>query len=198
MGRVRSDLNVLELIRFGALRLALTLCCWGILTGLAAACPAPDSPSQPQMSEAGAAAPRVLITFEGGLLSISARAAPWSEMLQEIERHTGISIRVQGPLTGTLTWEFRVLPLEQALRRLFRHVDQVFFYTPMRNDGTVAETLSHVWLFPKDDNAAQMGARPPLAPSFGRQASPIHNPPPSEEQAKSGDELASEEEQDER
>jgi hypothetical protein len=181
MGRLQSDLKLSELIRLGPLRLALTLCCWAILTGLAASCPAPDPHSQPQVPEAGAASPRVVITFEGGLLSISAHTAPWAEVLQEIERHTGISTRVQGRLTGTATGEFGALPLEQALRHLFRHVDHVFFYTPVRNDGTVAETFRCVWLFPRDDNAAQIGAQPPLAPSFGRQASTHHETLSSEE-----------------
>jgi hypothetical protein len=74
-------------------------------------------------------------------------------VLQEIERHTRIGIRVLGSFFGTLTKEFENLPLEQGLRRLFRNTNHVFFYTRDRTPGGAggaAETLTHIWLFPEE------------------------------------------------
>jgi type II secretory pathway component GspD/PulD (secretin) len=91
-----------------------------------------------------------MIKLQEGLLSVNVRNASWQAVLQEIERYTGIEIRIRGQLSGTLTHEFEGLPLEQGLHRLLRHADHVFFYTTSTRQGTATDILTAIWLFPRE------------------------------------------------
>jgi hypothetical protein len=89
------------------------------------------------------------IQFQQGYLRVRLHHAPWNQVANEIERQTGIAIQVKGPLAGTVTQTFDALPLEQALRRLFRDAHLVVFYAPAPRDGRMETRVSHVWLIPK-------------------------------------------------
>lgn len=149
MARLRSDLTVSERIKCKVLRLALTLCCWGILMSIAP-CPAASSNPQASAPEARAAAPPPVIEWRSDHLSVRLRNAPWAVVLQEVESRTGMKIQVKGPLAGTLTQEFEALPLEQGLRRLFRDANTAFFYATGTYAGTAAGQLTQVWLWPRE------------------------------------------------
>jgi hypothetical protein len=75
-----------------------------------------------------AATPYPVVEFRGGLLSVRVRNSLWEAVLKEIERQTGISMRLVGLPAGTLTHEFEAVPLEKGLRRLFCDANLVFFY----------------------------------------------------------------------
>jgi hypothetical protein len=143
----------------------LLLCLLVSLAGTPGARSGDALPLHPPLPMVQAAEPRAEIVFRDGRLSVSTHAAPWEEVLQELERYTGIQIRVKGPLAGTLTQAFEALPLEPALRRLFREVNTVFFYASGPHAQTVAAPLTEVWLVPKDGGAA---AR--MLPSAGEPA----------------------------
>jgi hypothetical protein len=116
-----------------------------------------------QRPEPQAATPQPVIKVHGDRLSVWARNAPWEVVLQELERHTGVSIRAEGTLAGTLTQEFEVLPLEQGLRRIFREANQVFFYAPVAHEGAPPGKLTEIWLLPKEGSAAEGRPLPPSA-----------------------------------
>jgi hypothetical protein len=182
MGRLRSDLTVSERIKCRVLRLALTLCCWGTLTSIGP-CPAASLNPQAPAPEARVAAPQPVIEWHGDRLSVQLRNAPWAVVLQELERHTGIRIRVKGSLPETLTQEFEALPLEQGLRQLFRKVTSIFFYAPGPPAGTAAAQLTEVWLVPRDEGGAP---RPPSSPARSATAEPQGAPVPLVETAERG------------
>jgi hypothetical protein len=158
MGCWRSEWTLSNLIIPRALRIALTLCCWGILTG-AAACLGADPPPQARAQEARAAAPRPVIEYHGDRLSVQVHQAPWAAVLQELERHAGIQIQVKGTLAGTLTQTFESLPLEQGLRRLLRDAHLIFFYTSGPTGSSATDQLTRVWLVPKEDRTAEATSR---------------------------------------
>jgi len=89
-----------------------------------------------------------VVEFRGGLLSVRVRDSSWEAVLKEIERQTGISIRVMGVPAGTLTHEFNALPLEKGLRRLLRDANLLFIYSSGKDPSEAV--LEHVWLFPKE------------------------------------------------
>jgi hypothetical protein len=171
MGWLRNGLTVSELIKNCTLGLALTPWCWGMLTGLAAACSAASvKPHAPEL-EARAATARPVIERHGDRLSVRVRNASWAVVLRELERRTGITIQVKGPLAGTLTQEFEALSLEQGLRRLFREVNSMFFYATSTDAGAVVGEPTQVWLWPKEDGAAgeRQAYRAPAAPASAHQ-----------------------------
>jgi hypothetical protein len=125
-----------------------------------------DAPPRPSHGlEARAAAPQVVIDWRDGRLSVSVRAATWENLLPALERHTGLQIRVLGPLSGTVTQEVRALSLEQGLRQLFREVNTVFFYAPGPHGRAVATPLTEVWLVPKDGVASPQPRPSPGEPT---------------------------------
>jgi hypothetical protein len=112
-------------------------------------------PSRSPGLEARMAAPGLVLDWRGDRLSIRAREAPWEEVLNELQRQTGVRIQMKGSLSGTLTHEFEALPLEQGLRRLFRQANILWFYSQESEPGAVGERLVRVWLLPKEDTAPE-------------------------------------------
>jgi hypothetical protein len=94
----------------------------------------------------------LVIKCQGDHLSVRIHNAPWTAVLEELERCIGILIRVEGSLTGTVTQAFENLPLKQGLQRLFHNINVVFFYEPTTMAETAAGSLTRVWLFPRDAN----------------------------------------------
>jgi type II secretory pathway component GspD/PulD (secretin) len=142
-------------VKVRELLFSLLLLCLGNLTDLAAARPGNSPKPQQQGQAVQETAPVPLIKFQEGLLSVNVRNASWQTVLQEIERHTGIEIRIKGQLSGTLTHEFEGLPLERGLRRLLGHADHVFFYTTRTRQGTTTEILTAIWLFPREESTTR-------------------------------------------
>ena len=171
MGRLRRALTVSEQITLRALGLALTLCCWGTLTGLAAAPSTASMNPHVPASENQAVAAQPVIEWHGDRLSVQVRNAPWTVVLRELERRTGIRIQVKGPLPGTLTQEFEALPLEQGLRRLFRGLNSMFLYAAGTHAEAAAGALTQVWLWPKEGSTVEerQASRPPATPATARQ-----------------------------
>lgn len=171
MGRLRRDLTVSEQIKLRALGLALSLCCWGTLMGLAAAPSTASMNPHVPASENQAVAAQPVIEWHGDRLSVQARNAPWAVVLRELERRTGIRIQVKGPLPGTLTQEFEALPLEQGLRRLFRGLNSMFLYAAGTHAEAAAGALTQVWLWPKEGSTVEerQASRPPATPATARQ-----------------------------
>jgi HEAT repeat protein len=142
-----------------------------------------------------------VIELHGDRLSLQARNVPWEVVLQELERHTGISIRVEGPLPGTLTQGFKSLTLEQGLRRIFRNANLVLFYTKGTGEGTAAEKLARVWLLPRESSTreeVQVRYRPAGPAAATRRANPdaeekVVEAIPPDDEAKSEGESAVEE-----
>jgi hypothetical protein len=142
-------------MRGHGLLLALLLCGMEPLVAIAAAGPGDALKPREPGQAAREATPRPLMTLQGDRLSVRVRNTPWAAVLQELERHTGIPIRVTGPLAGTLTQEFERLPLEQGLRRLFRDANFLFFYAKGAEGGTAAEQLIRVWLLPRERSSRE-------------------------------------------
>jgi hypothetical protein len=141
--------------RRGVGRLAwLVLSVFASLTGITDAgvggAPPPPLPGL----EGRAAAPQLVIDWRSDRLSVSAHAAPWSVVLPELERQTGIRTVVRGALTGTLTQAFEALPLEQGLRRLFRGADTAFLYEGA-SAGATAGQLTRIWLWPREGRGVE-------------------------------------------
>jgi hypothetical protein len=166
----------------------LLLYVFASVSSVTAARPGDTPPSRLPGLQARTPAPRLVLNWHDGRLSVSAHAASWEEVLQELERHTEVKIRVQGQLTGTLTHAFAALPLEQGLRRLFRDVNTVFFYVMGPDAGAATASLTQVWLVPRDEGSA---ARPPPSPGESVAAMPlggadplwestVRSPPPEE------------------
>ncbi|HEX9867435.1 MAG TPA: HEAT repeat domain-containing protein [Candidatus Tectomicrobia bacterium] len=142
-------------MRYAVVMLALMLFFLRGISETACAAPQDDPHSREEQPAGEGAVPHALIELRGDLLSVKVRHAPWEVVLQEFTRQTGIRVAVAGPLTGTLTQEFAALPLEQGLRRLFRDVNTLLFYASMAREGTMAATLTRVWLLPKEGSATE-------------------------------------------
>jgi HEAT repeats len=171
MGRLPSDLTVAELLKSRALGLTLSLCCWGLLTGVAPTGSAASVNARMRAPEDRVATAQPVIERDGDRLSVWVRNTPWAVVLRQLEHRTGIRIQVKGPLAGTLTQEFEGLSLEQGLRQLFHEVNAVFFYAPGRHAGAATGQLTQVWLWPKEAGAAGEGqaSRPPATPAAAHQ-----------------------------
>jgi hypothetical protein len=160
MGHPQVDLMISALIA-PRLRRWTQTCCWGLLTILAT-CAVADRPRQAQAQQAPTATLAVVIKVRCGLLSVSAQDASWADVLHKLQHQTGVQIQVKEPLAGTLTQQFEALPLEQGLRRLFRMVNAVFFYSPGPHGEAASARLTRVWLVPRDDNVAPRPPSPPV------------------------------------
>jgi hypothetical protein len=103
--------------------------------------------AQEQEPSSHTSALRPVIALQGNRLSVTAHHVSWETVVKELERQTGIVIRLDGRLTRTLTQDFKGLPLEQGLRRLFRQANLVFFYAATH--GVSEARLTRLWLLPK-------------------------------------------------
>jgi hypothetical protein len=99
-----------------------------------------------------------LIQYQHGRVRARLQDAPWDQVVQEIERQMGITVRVKGPLSGTITQAFDDLPLEQGLRRLFRSANLAVLYA---HESRAGARVSEIWLMPK---AADAATDPPSEP----------------------------------
>jgi hypothetical protein len=86
-------------------------------------------------------------------------------VLNALEQQAGIRIDAKGGLVGTLSHDFRNVPIEQALRRLFRDANVLFFYAQDPATATAGARLVAVWLFPKDRGTALVSQPPGVAPA---------------------------------
>jgi hypothetical protein len=128
--------------------LALMLFALGSQVAVASARPVDEPKAQEQGPSAQTAALRPMIVLQGNRLSVRVQNVSWETVAKELERQTGILIRMDGHLAGTLTQDFQGLPLEQGLRRLFRQANLLFFYAAAH--GASEARLTRLWLFPKE------------------------------------------------
>ena len=143
-----------------ALTVVLILVALGNFADMASARPGDVLERPTPGQEAREPVPRPRIALRGDLLSVKVDNAPWGEVLKELAQQTGMTIRVLGPLRGTLTQEFADLPLAQGLRRLFREANFVFSYAKGGQQGTAADQSLRVWLFPQEGSARAQGYTP--------------------------------------
>ena len=130
-------------------RFGLALLLFALASHVAAASGRPvDEPKvQEQEPSTQMAAVPPMIALQGNRLSVTVHDVSWETVVNELERQTGILIRIDGHLAGTLTQDFKGLLLEQGLRRLFRQANQLFFYAAA--PGVSEARLTRLWLFPK-------------------------------------------------
>jgi hypothetical protein len=145
-----------------SLLLSLMLVVWGQLEATAPA-PAEGGVAPRKLARSPEPASlKPLIVVEGDLLSVRLFNTSLSAVVTELERHAGITIRIKGSLTGTISNEFDRVPLEQGLRRLFRDSNLILVYgTPV---GTSDARLIQVWLFPTHTSPLEVA---PTGPADG-------------------------------
>jgi hypothetical protein len=117
---------------------------------MAIARPSEELALQAQGQPVQRTSPRPAIELRGDLLSVRLRNVPWQAVLTEIQRQTGIMIHVEGRMAGALTQEFESLPLEKGLRTLFRDANVAFLYAAGAAEAATVDTLSRIWLFPRE------------------------------------------------
>ena len=128
-----------------------------LLSALVLGCFSVSSNSTASSTEPSRTAPlasRVSIEMQSGRLSVSARDIPWSAFLPELEQQTGIKIRVKVQLHGKLSADFQHLPIEDAIRRVFRDMSVAFFYSRGGSGSSKSGKLTEIWLWPKGGSAS--------------------------------------------
>jgi hypothetical protein len=81
-----------------------------------------------------------------GRLSLRVVNRPLQNVVHEIGRQSGVAIAMgEGMPNPSIVMEFRELPLEEGLRRLFQDYDAFFFYSG--TDGSPGR-LTTVWVYP--------------------------------------------------
>jgi HEAT repeat protein len=124
--------------------LALTVCFLASVAVVDRASASNTAQSTTQAQAPRAATSDAMVVFEDGRLTVAIREARWATVIAAIERQTGIDVRVEGELEGTVTQAFDRVPLEEALRRLFRDIDHVLFYAASPEQP--APRLVGVWM----------------------------------------------------
>ncbi|MBI3303044.1 MAG: HEAT repeat domain-containing protein [Deltaproteobacteria bacterium] len=91
--------------------------------------------------------PGLAVSVRDGLLSVEAKEASWTTVLDALRQQTGIQLHLSIPLEGTVTVSCRDLPAEQALRCLFgREANFLFFYHASDSQSVSAALPSEVWV----------------------------------------------------
>jgi HEAT repeat protein len=109
--------------------------------------------------------------MQSGRLSVSARDIPWSAFLPELEQQTGIKILVKGQLHGKLSADFQHLPIEDALKKVFRDASVAFFYSRGGSGPSKSGRLEEIWLWPKGGSASASSPEESSEVTSGRQYS---------------------------
>jgi hypothetical protein len=163
MKPLRNESVFSSLSKIHALLSLLMLGCWGVFTTTIA------SPAESPNSKAPA--PRATMEMQAGRLSVSARDVPWSIFLPDLEKQTGIQIRLRSALTGTLTADFKDLPIEDGIKKIFRDVNLAFFYSKGGSAGSKSGRLAEIWLWPKGGSASASSPEESSEVPSGRQYS---------------------------
>ena len=133
--------------------LCFTLGCGGILASTVAF--SADS------SSVAAPASRATVERHVNRLSVSANNVPWSEFLPDLKHETGIQIRLMSPLNGTLTTDFKSLPLQAGLRIIFRDMNLALFYAKGGSEEPENGRLTELWLWPKEGGSWEQNPEEP-------------------------------------
>jgi hypothetical protein len=148
------------------------------------------SPAFPADPKAQAPASRVASTsvnFRDGLLTIETRGESLGDLLDEIQKKSGIKFHVRKTLPNdAVSASFRDVPVETALKRLLgREFDLVWFYTaPKAGKGTPQPT--EVWVVGRGERVGGMMADAGKG-AAKRQAKPGDSPALKERLAKIDD-----------
>lgn len=106
-----------------------------------------------------ATSPALRVEFRHGLLSLEAKQAPWSKLLEVVSRQTAIRLRVNVPLEGSVTASFKEVPIERALRQLFGpDADFVLLYHDPHVTRAPGKRLTEVWVFGRAPEASRTRA----------------------------------------
>ena len=95
-----------------------------------------------------------LIDVRDEHLSVKLDGVSWAVVLEELQRRTGLTFRVQGVLEGTATDTFETLPMEKGLRRLFRNAHLNFLYVKVKEGQSAGNRLAQVWILPKGERSS--------------------------------------------
>jgi hypothetical protein len=93
---------------------------------------------------------------------VEAKGASWVQLLNEMQRRTGIRFHLTRPLQGSITASFEDVPIERALKRLFGSDANFIFFYHNTDPGPASFTLPYeVWVVGKDQGepAQTPGAR---------------------------------------
>ena len=86
------------------------------------------------------------VTFENGLLSVSAQNVVMSRMLEEIASKAQVQfILAEGVREASISAELTKVSFGEALRQLLLSYDTFFFYAP---NGRTESSLRAVWVYP--------------------------------------------------
>jgi subtilisin family serine protease len=109
--------------------------------------------------------PSFQLTVSGGLVSLEAKEAGLSGILEELSRKTGVEIVMGAPVDTAVTVSFQGMPLDEALAKLTRNRGIVF--SRDKEGGTCR--ISKVVVLPSsgDDTDARTNTAPPIGPVTG-------------------------------
>ncbi|MGH8060324.1 MAG: HEAT repeat domain-containing protein [Candidatus Entotheonellia bacterium] len=129
-----------------------------LLPVLGSAAVPPSQSTRGQGIPADGSTPRIDVRDDR--LTVELHRVSWGIVLQELQRHTGLTFRVVGALDGTITEAFEALPLEKALRRLFRNANLVFLYTGGKEGERSGSRLAQVWIQPREGSVRPTAQAP--------------------------------------
>lgn len=121
--------------------------------------------SSRQSPEGPAVGTSPLIDIRDNHLTVMLHRVPWGVVLQELQGQSGLTIRLQGRLDGTVTEAFEALPLEKGLRRLFRDADLIFLYTAAKQGHRSNSRLVKVWILPRGGGGPAATVQSPQRPA---------------------------------
>ncbi len=94
-----------------------------------------------------------IIQFTNDQLTVNVRDMALTELLQEIERQSGLTFMSYKSLEERITMQFHRLPLDVGLRRILRQQNFVMAYAQQIEEGkSTVRRPRKLWIFPGGDN----------------------------------------------
>ena len=112
---------------------------------------------------------RVSVIVEGARIHAEVQGADLSDVLKALADNAGLRIVWSGSPSGTVTFQWRGITLEDAVGDLLRSKDHLLVYTPTASGG---EILAEVWVF---------GERDARLTEFGRDKVALTEPRPDDD-----------------
>jgi hypothetical protein len=90
-----------------------------------------------------------IIQFTNDQLTVNVKDMALTELLQEIERQSGLTLMSYKSLEDRITMQFHQLPLDVGLRRILRQQNFVMAYAQQIEDGkSTVRRPRKLWIFP--------------------------------------------------
>jgi hypothetical protein len=134
------------------------------------------------------------VSYERGLISVSAESAELDDVLTAIADKTGISVDAPEQLNEVITIRFQNIPLEEGLHRILKDIDHVLFFSSS-GEKTGKESVSGVFI-PFEELGGR-GLRRSSSPSLPRAVAPREERPETAEEELAVEEREIEEEPEE-